>query len=176
MKKDEIQVTLVSKEHHLVINPLTGKKVINNSKQLFWYVDQGFTDYNIKPGIKTKSKAIGVYDVTIGEGVSLKDVFERFPGSLNLKWLSQSQVIKVCKHFRNWLKFDGYTYILCKIREDQSFNPLSPWNNLMVIEIGLDHENDLAVRLVSSKILNNKILQEKTLRLIIPKRTKELRK
>ena len=29
---------------------------------------------------------------------------------------------------------------------------------------------------IPNKILNNKILQEKTLRLIIPKRTKELRK
>ncbi len=162
-----IQLTLVSSGQHLVINPLVGKKNISKSNTLFWYVDRDFSQ--TKPGVKTKSKTIGVYDVVVGVNLSLREVFEKLPNSLNRKWLSQSQIVKVCKHFKKWLKSDDCTYFLIKTEEARAINLLDPWKNLMVVEVKLDHENDLSARLVSNMVLDSKFLTEKKLRFILPK-------
>jgi hypothetical protein len=173
MKKEAIKSHLLSKEHHLLLNPLAGKKIINNSKKLFCYIDRDIEKMSDRVGIKTPAKAIGVYEAEAEVGVSIKDIFEYFPGVLSRKWLSQSQLIKVCKHFKNWLEFDGYTYFLCKIREDISVNPENPWSNLMVLEVQWYHDDDLAVRLISPLILESKCVLAKKYRIILPKRTKE---
>lgn len=180
----EIVVKLVSEKHHLVLHPLAGTKTISslnpknhhrhNSgiESMFWHVNNDFFDYNIKAGVKTKSKAIGVYDVAAEQDVSLKDVFEFLPGDLSRKILSQGQILKVCKHFKEWLKPDDYTLFLCKINEETSFDFENPWSNLMVVEIELDHEGDLGARLISKEVIAQKCFLKKEYRIIIPKRTK----
>lgn len=173
MKKERIKVTLLSKEKHLVLNPLMGKKTFLNSKSLFWHLDSEVKTVFDNYSVKTPAKAIGVYEASAQKDVSLKEMFEFFPGVLSRKWLSQSQVLKVCKHFRDWLVFDGYTYFLCKKRENLGVNLENPWQNLVIVEIELDHENDLALRLVSPLILESNCVLAKKYRVILPKRTKE---
>lgn len=182
----EIVAKLISEKHHLILHPLAGTKTIssldpkkqhhhhrhNKSNPLFWYVSNDFFSYHIKAGVRTKSKAVGVYDITAEKGVSLQDVLTFLPGDLSRKFLSQGQVLKVCKHFKEWLKSDGFTFFICKINEENPVNIEDPWSNLMVIEIELDHENDLAARIVSQSSLEQKSIFEKNFHVIIPKRTK----
>lgn len=180
----EILIKLVSQGHHLVLHPLTGVKTISSLnpvnhhrhatslQSMFWYVDKEFFNYNVKAGVKTKSKAVGVYDVNTEEGVTLKEVFESFPGDLSRKVLSQSQITKFCKHFRSWLKFDDFTLFLCKIDESTALNSKDPWSNLMVVEIELDYEDDLAARIISRGAVNQKSLTKKECRIVLPKRTR----
>lgn len=130
---------LVSEEHHLVLNQLAGKKDFIKSKDVFYYVAPYFYNKYLKTEIATPKRTIGVYETIPGAQFTLMEMFGSLPGPWNKKWLSESQITKVCKHFRSWLRSDGYSnYILCNPGEPSFIDEEAPHKSLVVALVTYD--------------------------------------
>lgn len=154
MREEKIKVELASKGHHLVLNTLKGKKNFSKLKKEVFYVDPGLCSYLVKGGVFTRKRAVRVWDVTaIQDGVSLFDVLTSFSGNWERKWLSQSQISKVCKHFKKWLKEDDYGNIfVCKVDEFREFDEDDPLSNLMLVVVFKDHDKELRIHKMAEMI------------------------
>jgi len=129
-------------EEPLVINRLAGKKTIAKSGDIFFHIASEFLGSNFKAGIGTAKRVIQVYETIPKTEATYMELFESIPGNWNKKWLSQSQITKVAKHFRKWLRTDGYpTHFLGKINEFQSVDEEAPHKNLVVISIMIDNDD-----------------------------------
>ncbi len=164
-----IESSLVSEHHHLVLNHLAGKKTICKSKDIFYFIDSEFYKNPSRVGVHTPKRTIKVWDVKLDKGCQIAEIFNVLPDFWSKKWLSQSQLTKVCKHFRAWLQIDGQPNLfLCKINEFSPVDEAAPWNNLEVVEVCIDHDDDLYVRKVSSTVLFSKRIKEDLFRVIVP--------
>lgn len=189
MTETKFSLTLVSGEHHLVLNSLAGKKTIAKSnpivkinkqklinkestnKNPFFFVDDTFYKTDHHAGIHTKKRTIKAVDVSVEAGVSLANLFEVFPGVWSKKWLSQSQIMKIYKHFNNWLSVDDTPNLfLCKKNEFVDVNEEHPWRNLQIVELKVDHENDVSIRIISYSVIRSKRITKDSFRVIIPVR------
>jgi len=163
-----IKLEIVSKEYHLVLNQLTGKKTIAECKNLFYFPDPEFDKNLGYVGVYTPKRTIKVVDVTLSEGDSIANIFELFSGFWSKKWLSESQVTKVCKHFSNWFVVDQPILFLCKKNEFSDIDEDDPWSNLRVVEVVVDHENDFRIRNIPLNIVLMGKIRESSFRIIIP--------
>lgn len=137
---------LISGDYHLVLNQLSGRKNFSNSKGIIYHVDSYFSDHPFRSQIATPKRTIEVYETVPGTKATFIDIFGSLPGNWNKKWLSQSQIIKVCKHFKNWLKTDAYsTFVLCNVSNYLLVDEDNPQRGLVVVSITLDREGDVDI-------------------------------
>jgi len=166
---------------HFILNPLAGKKTIaksKNDRQLkkqFHYIDKEFSDTNIQAGVFTRKRTIKTVDLSLVAGFSLSDLFKDLPGLTSKKWLSQSQIMKIYKHFRNHLAPDDIPNLfLCKKSEsreiDDEDDEMEMWKNLQVVEIIIDHEDDAYIRITPHNLLYSKSIIGGNFRIFIPVR------
>jgi len=164
---------------HFIVNHLSGKKTIatsENDKQLkkkFHNIDKTFNETNIQAGVVTRKRTIKTVDLSVAAGFSLSDLFKDLPGVTPKKWLSQSQVLKIYKHFRNHLAFDDIPNLfLCKKSESREFynddDEIKMWKNLQIIEITIDHEDDDYIRITPDSLLYSKSIIDGNFRIFIP--------
>jgi|GEM_PF-4779096 hypothetical protein len=166
---EKVSIELVSEKQHLVLNPLTGKKTIVKTPELFGFISREFYSSPHQVGAFTPKRTIKVFDVTLDEGASLANLFEAFPGLWSSKWLSQSQITKVCKHFRSWFQLDEQPNLfLCKKNEFAYVTEKNPWKNLQIIEIIVDDDNKLSIRIIPEIVLLSPKIQKNIFRVIMP--------
>jgi hypothetical protein len=164
-----IKISLVSEHHHLVLNHLAGKKTICKSKNIFYFIDPDFYKDTSRVGIHTPKRTVKVLDVNLDKGQSIAEIFKVLPDFWSKKWLSQSQLTKFCKHFRAWLQVDDQPNLfLCKINEFSLVDEDNPWVNLQVVEVCVDHDDDVYVRKISYNILTSQRIKDDYFRVIIP--------
>lgn len=166
---EKVSIELVSEKQHLVLNSLTGKKTIVKTPELFGFISREVYGSPNQVGVFTPKRTIKVFDVTLDEGASLADLFKAFPGLWSGKWLSQSQITKVCKHFRYWFQTDEQPNLfLCKKNEFSDVNEKNPWKNLQVIEVIVDSDNKLEIRIIPEVVISSLKIQKNIFRVIIP--------
>ena len=166
---------------HFILNPLAGKKTIaksKNDRQLkkqFYYIDPEFNETGMRAGVSTRKRTIKTVDISVEAGFVLADLFKSLPGLTSKKWLSQSQIMKIYKHFRNHLAVDDIPNLfLCKKNEsrevDDEDDGVEMWKNLQVVEITIDHEDDVYIRITPDSLLYSKSIIAGNFRLFIPVR------
>jgi hypothetical protein len=137
---------LISQDDHLVLNHLAGKKTIIKAKDVFYHIDSEFSKYSFKAGVPTPKRTIQVYESVPGTKPTFVEMFASLDGDWSKKWLSQSQITKVCKHFKHWLRGDSYsTYILCNVNEFSYVDEDAPEKSLVVAVISLDYDGDIRI-------------------------------
>lgn len=174
---DKISFQVLSEGPHVVLNALTGKKTIANLKKdskignSIFYIDSAFGKTDIRAGVNTRKRTIKTVDVLVEADLSLADLFEFFPGLISKKWLSQSQISKVYKHFReHFIDDDVPNLFLSKQNESMEIDADDPWKNLQIIEIIIDHDNDASIRIISQDLIFSKSLVANKYRVFIPVR------
>lgn len=157
-------------EHHFVLNALSGQKTFGQMKKDFWYLDKKLYSYQVKAGVSTRKRTVKICDFIVGEEpISLLNIFESFKGLWGRKWLSQSQVVKICKHFKSELKTDDYgNHFVCKINEFKEINEENPLNDLMFLAIYLDSDGDIRIHKKSPELVAAKRTQGFPFRVILP--------
>lgn len=137
---------LISGDCHLVLNQLSGRKNFSNSKGIIYHVDSYFSGHSFRSQISTPKRTIEVYETIPGTKATFMDIFGSLPEDWNKKWLSQSQIIKVCKHFKNWLRTDTYsTFILCNTSDRLLVDEDMPQRSLIIASITLDRDGDVDI-------------------------------
>lgn len=174
---DKISFQVLAEGPHVVLNALTGKKTIVGLKkdhkigEKIYYVDGALSKVDKSIGVCTRKRTIKTVDVLVEAGSSLMDLFEFFPGVLSKKWLSQSQISKIYKHFRNHLASDDLPNLfLAKKSESAEIDEDNPWKNLQIIEVIIDHDDDANFRSTSSDLIFSKSLRASKFRVFIPVR------
>ena len=126
----------------------------------------------------TRKRTIKTIDLSVSAGFSLEGLFKDLPGVISKKWLSQSQVLKIYKHFRNHLALDDIPNLfLCKKSEsreiDDEDDESEIWKNLQVVEITIDHEDDAYIRITPDNVLYSKSVIDGNFRIFIPVRCEQ---
>lgn len=136
---------LISDGHHLVLNQLAGKKTFAKAKDIFSFVDPYFLRKHLKSETATPKRTIGIYETVPGSKFTLMEMFAATPGTWNKKWFSESQITKICKHFKHWLRNDGYSnYVLCNTGDYLSVYEDEPHKSLVVVLISYSG-NDIQI-------------------------------
>ena len=157
-------------EHHFALNALSGQKTFGRMKKDFWHLDKATYSYQVKAGVSTRKRTVKTCDFIVDEEpLSLLNIFESFKGSWERKWLSQSQVVKICKHFKSELKTDDYgNHLVCKINEFKEINEENPLNDLMFISVYRDSEGDIRIYKTSIDLIKVKRSKGFPFRVILP--------
>ena len=106
----------VSSNEKIIIDPTNGEETIATATKLFsGHIDDSFNDpdINIKDYSTTKPQPVNIYEVV------KKDTFKQIYGSFGINFdqlcLTQAQIIRFVRQYRNYLRVDGYgTFFLFK--------------------------------------------------------------
>jgi hypothetical protein len=109
---------LISGGENLVIEPLDGKDVIVEAKNVLQIPDgyEDFKNFGLYNNTDnpTKQTNVNVYEIVTGGG-TIKQLFNLIDNDLDKMVMSQAQVIRFCVKYQNWLFQQSYpTYFLIK--------------------------------------------------------------
>lgn len=106
---------LISSTEELIIEALDGKAIIAEAEKVFKaYISSGFRNCNLNnSGKATEETAVAVYEMTAN--ATFVQMFGSLADNLDQLVMSQSQIIRFCEKYPDWLRQDGYaTFFLIK--------------------------------------------------------------
>ncbi len=120
-------------DRNIVIKALDGSRCIYEADDFFVSTNLGFVDL-LGTGIATPEISVQVNE-TISKG-RFRDFFAAIPGNYNQKWLSQNQLVELCRTRPDLLGRKGQkTLFVIKKDEHKAINEHNPGNNLIVVSV-----------------------------------------
>ena len=107
---------LISGNESLVLDPVDGKEILADAKEIFTYIDSDFRNYNAdEKEPTTKKTPMFVYEIV--KDATFSQMFGSLSSGLDKLCLTQAQIKNFVKKYRNWLRADGYaTFFLFESR------------------------------------------------------------
>lgn len=113
-------IHLLSASDDIIIPACDGSVILEKAEDIFGYIDFDFKNWGLdKPERATVETAVQVYEMV--KDATFVQMFSSLGVDLDKLCLSQHQIEKFCREYRDWLRTDGYaTLFLFKVR-DQFF-------------------------------------------------------
>jgi len=136
--KKNVILRYISSDQILKIRPLDGRQLICQATDVFKYIPVDFIRWGInRPDIATLETLARVYKLSV-DGKSA-DIFQALPGTWNQKYLSQHQVIDVCRNLPEsfYLKNEPLCFLI-KQNGNEAVSEEYPEKNLIMVSVDFD--------------------------------------